>query len=300
MVSIGYVFESDDFIPKDESLLAEHLLKPDIIDMDIQPQPNSVVWTVRSDGVAPALTLIEDQEIFGWGAHILGGSFGAGDAVIESVAIIPDPGNTHDQVWFSVKRTVNGNTVRYIEFLEEDFDIGDDLEDAFFVDSGRTFTGPVDSITIPHLEGETISILADGEVVSDTTVGVAGVTALGGTYTKIHAGLPYTSDLETLRLEVRDARVGGTQQGRKSRIVKVVVRVDNSLGGQIGPDVAQLEPIIYRDATDLMDTTPPLLTGDIEVNFTGGYSRLGIILIRQEQPLPLTVLSLMPQTEVTR
>lgn len=131
---MAFDFNIDEYKAKDMTILSEHIVKNSIVDMDYQQSPYNILWCVRNDGVLLSFTREADQEVMAWARHILGGSFGAGDAVVESVAVIPGDGGD-DEVWVVVKRTIDGNTVRYVEYFKP-FDSGSEQEDAFFVDSG--------------------------------------------------------------------------------------------------------------------------------------------------------------------
>jgi len=110
---------------------------------------------------------------------VLGGAFGTGDAVVESVAIIPGDLD-EDQVWVAVKRTVNGATKRYVEFIR-DFEFGTDVSDAIFVDSSLTFTGVTSTLAGDEAADQTTITLADASSFSS-----AGAIKIGSeviTYT---------------------------------------------------------------------------------------------------------------------
>ena len=66
------------------------------------------------------------------------------------------------------------------------------------------------------------------------------------------------------------------------------------MGAKIGSGAGNLDIIPFRTPSDLMGSPPPLFTGDKIVPFTGGWDRHGYIRITQEQPLPLTVLAIIP------
>ena len=110
--------------------------------------------------------------------------------------------------------------------------------------------------------------------------------------TVIQAGLGYTASLLPVRFEAGAA--DGTAQGKKKRISKVTLRLHRSLGCKVGRDAAHLDELPFRDYGGLMDTPPPLFTGDKDVTFRGNYDTAGDVLIVQDQPLPLTVLAAMP------
>lgn len=310
VLAVGYEGERDTYIAEDRTLLADHITLSGIEELAYAREPHSVVWGVRNDGVLVGFTSVSAQSVFAWHRHILGGVFSTGNAVVESVGIIPapvgDPSSTgrtnipHDQVWLIVKRTIDGSTVRYVEFLEDDFADSDVLEDAFFVDSGLTYDGVAASVLsgLDHLEGETVQIVAGGAAHPDRTVSSGAVT-LNGSYTKAHIGLYPVAEVDTLNIEptVRT----GSAQGRKKRIPSVVLRFDRSLGGEVcsGPDLSSWDPIFFRSGGDPMDSPPPLFTGDKLMTLECGWARDARMKFRQSQPLPWNLVAIIPNVELS-
>lgn len=146
-----------------------------------------------------------------------------------------------------------------------------------------------------HLEGATVSALADGSEVTGLVV-TNGTVTLPTPASRAVIGLPYTSVLATQRLEA-GASIG-TAQSKVKRIHKLGLRLYASLGGKIGPSSTNLDLIPYRIGSDLMDEVPPILTGDTDVlGFPGGYETDGRIWVIADQPLPLTVVALYPELE---
>jgi hypothetical protein len=275
---ISYNFDIDGFIANDLTILSDHLPKDGdgIKSVFYQPEPNSIIWAVRNDGVLLGLTYHRDHEVIGWHRHVLGGT----DVEVESGAVIPSADEAEYEVWLSVKRTVNSSTVRYIERIKPIFD-GDVLEDAFFVDSGMTYDGAAaTSISgLSHLEGESVAVLADGVVISGHTV-ASGAITLASAASKVHVGLTFTPIIETMRFEGGSGE--GTAQGKSKRIHRVTARLHESVKFQIGPDSSH---------TDEIDETV-LTTDDVTVDFPGGYDEDSPIYITLDEPLPLTILSL--------
>ena len=288
-----FAFETDSYQAPDLTLLAEHVTRGGLVQLAYAREPDSTVWAVRADGELLGLTYQRTQDVVGWHRHILGGSFQGGPAQAESVATIPSPAGDHDQLWLAVARTIDGQTRRYVEFLEEAFDEGADPADAFFVDCGLTYAGaPATTVTgLDHLEGETVAVLADGAVHPDATV-VAGAVSLDRAASTVHAGLAYASKLQTMRFEAgsRD----GTAQGKTVRIHDVTVRLWNTLGARVGFD-DEVDTIPFRASSDPMDAPPRLFTGDKRIKFNKGYSRAPRVTVVQDQPLPLTVLAVLPK-----
>mgnify|MGYP003345655058 FL=1 len=137
-----------------------------------------------------------------------------------------------DLVYLVVKRHINGQDVRYIERMAPRLP-GKSLVEGVFLDSSLTYRGTAaDTISgLEHLEGETVNALADGNVVEDLTV-TNGEITLPFEAAVVHVGLPYTADLETLRLEFDAGQ--GTMQGRKKQISKLTLRLESTRGLEIG------------------------------------------------------------------
>lgn len=289
----AYVYEVDGFRSPDMNVLSDHVLSGGVKQFAYQQEPFSVVWFVRNDGQLVGLTYERDQDVVGWHRHILGGSFGSGDAVVESVAVIPTPSGDADEVWLIVKRTIDGATVRYVEYITPKFD-GTETTDAFFVDCGLTYDGAATTaITgLDHLEGETLSVLADGASHPDVVV-ASGAVTLSRQASVAHFGFSYDSNIKTLRIEAGAA--DGTAQGKTKRIHRVGVRLYKTLGLQFGPDADNLDVLPFRTSADAMGNPPALFTGDRSVNWNAGYDTEGVMYFRQSQPLPFTLLGVMPQ-----
>lgn len=290
---LAYVYEVDGFRSPDMTVLSEHVTKGGITVGDYQQEPWSIIWYIRGDGQIVGLTYERDQDVIGWHRHIIGGSFGSGNAIAESVGTIPNPDGTADEAWLIVKRTIDGVTRRYIEYIAPAFD-DDTTTNAFFVDCGLTYTGAgVTTISgLDHLEGETVSILANGATHPDRTV-VNGSITLVRSSTTVHVGLKYNSNAATLNIEAGSQ--DGTSQGKTKRIHRVTLRLYKTLGLKYGPNADNLDILSFRTAADDLGGPPALFTGDKTFNWNGFYETEGIVYFRQDQPLPFTLLGVFPQ-----
>jgi len=290
---LAYNFDVDGYVAPDMTILAEHITEGGITQMAYQQEPNQIIWMVRGDGQLIGLTYQREQQVTAWHRQIFGGSFGSGDAVCESVAVIPTD-DTEYQVWVIIKRTIDGSTVRYVEYINNlDFDETDDTS-FNFLDSALSYNGSATTTIsgLDHLEGETVSILADGATHPDKTVSSGSIT-LERSSTKVKVGLAYTSLLQTMRLDAGSQN--GTSQSKTKRIYEITARLYESIGIEIGPDLNNMERIPFRSSANPMDQGVGVFTGDKEVEFRGNYETDGFIYVRQDQPLPLTVLSLYPK-----
>ena len=212
-----------------------------------------------------------------------------GAAVVESITAIPS--GAEDQVYISVKRTINGATTRSVAYLKSLY-FNDDVEDAFFVDNGLSYdsTATTTISGLNHLEGETVQILADGAAHADKTISGGAIT-LDRSSSKVHIGYGYTSLVETLRMEA--GAEDGIAQGKIKRIHGVTARFFQTVGAELGPDLDNLDRLPFRDSSMSMDQAVPLFNGDKEISFPSGYDNDAKIVIRQTQPLPMTVLAIM-------
>lgn len=287
---LAYVFEVDGFRAPDMTLLSEHITAGGIDDMAYQQEPYSIVWAVRGDGMLLGFTYDREQDVLAWHKHPLGGT----DAAVESVATIPSADGTYDELWMTVRRTINGATVRTVEYMTRFPEEDDPQEDDFFVDCGLRYSGSAaDEMTgLWHLNGETVAILADGAAHPNATV-VNGKVTLDRNVTKAAIGLACPARGQTLRIEAGAA--DGTAQGKTKRIHRVVFRVQRSAGFKVGRDFDNLDSIPFRTSADDTGTAVPLFSGDKEVSWEPGYDKEGYICWKQDQPLPLTIVAIMPQ-----
>ena len=214
---------------------------------------------------------------------------------VESVATISGDLN-EDELWIISQRWVNGAVRRYVEcFSNFDFD-ETAPEDFKFVDSHLSYSGvAVSSLSgLDHLEGETVSILADGATHANKTVS-SGSISLDRASRKVTVGLPYNSVLQTMRIEGGAGQLEGTAQGKIKRISKIVLRLFETVGAKVGPSLDNLETVPFRTTSGAMDLpVSTFIAGDKEVEFSDDYNTDGFIFVKQDQALPLTVLALYP------
>ncbi len=290
---LAYNFDVDGYIAPDLTILAEHVTKGGITEMAYQEEPLAIIWCVRDDGELVALTYQREQEVVAWHRHVFGGAFGSGKAVCESVAVIPTEDSEYE-LYMIIKRTINGSTKRYVEYLNT-FDFDETDNTSFnFLDSQLSYSGSAATTIsgLSHLEGQTVSVLADGATHPDKTVSSGSIT-LDRSASDVKVGLGYTSLLKTMRIDA--GAQNGTSQAKTKRIYEVTARLYESVGVEIGPDLDNMERVPFRTSADPMDQGIPPFTGDKEVEFRGNYDTDGFMIVRQTQPLPLTILSLYPR-----
>ncbi|MFM9863670.1 MAG: ubiquitin-activating E1 FCCH domain-containing protein [Micropepsaceae bacterium] len=282
------------YAPIDVLELADHLtLSSTITRVAWAKNPASLLWALRSDGTLIALTYRREEKIYAWTKHPMNG-------FVESIAVIPsNDGGRTDDLWLIVRRTIDNQTRRYVEFLGAPFEPAhpEDKDQMGFLDSALRYSGPATSTLsgLFHLEGQSVKVVTGGALHTDRVV-TGGKITLDKAADNVWAGLAYTSRLRTLRLDVPAM---GTAQGKTKRIPRLTVRVLNAIGGAAGPgDESTLEELVRRDQTDAMDDSPPMRSGDVDVFLASDFDLDGRIAIVQADPMPLDILSIMPQIAV--
>lgn len=300
----AYNWQVDGYMADDLSVISEHITVGGIVDMAYQAEPQSIIWAVRQDGTLLSCTYDKSQEVIGWARHRLGGDGAISDiysqaySKVESIATIPSSAGTADQLWLLVTRTINGVVTKSIEYLSYLYLNSEETGERFFVDSGSIYSGsPATVISgLSWLEGATVSVLADGAAHPNKVVSGGSIT-LDRAASVVHVGLGYLSDMWTMRINM-DLK-SGTAQGKVKRITKVVLRLFQTLGLKYGPSSEKLDTLTFRKTSDKMGVAPPYLDDDTrELLWNEGYTKAGRMYFRQDQPLPMTILAVMPILDV--
>ena len=228
-----------------------------------------------------------------------------GHSVVESVAVIPGTngsGQVHDstsrdEVWVQVKRTINGNTVRYVEFQERDYEDDQNADDAVYSDSCITYdSSSASTITgLTHLEGQTVKIWADNAIQADKVVS-SGSISLDVAASVVQIGLSYTHKLKTLKIEGGNA--AGTSVGRTKRINGLTFVLLNSHTIEYGSTASDLDKNDFREVSDAMDSATPLFTGELFVEFEGNWQTDPRVCVVSDDPAPFTLLAIAPEVKI--
>ncbi|KKL59798.1 hypothetical protein LCGC14_2211720 [marine sediment metagenome] len=145
---------------------------------------------------------------------------------------------------------------------------------------------------LDHLEGKAVDCLADGSVITSLTVSGGSIT-LPRKFSRVHVGLKYISDVETLNIEIPD----GTIQGFLKKIPSVAIHFLRSRGIFVGPNKDNLFEMKQREFEEIGDPTA-LITGYKEMYLSPDWNSNGRVFLREKDPLPLTILSIVPTFEV--
>jgi hypothetical protein len=297
-------FTIDRYKAEDITVLSEHIFdgsevlgdteqeQRDIVDWAYQQQRDSLVWCVLSDGTLASLVFNRERGVIAWTPHYIGG-----DAVVEAVQSIPSPDGRTDDAWFIVRRTVNGQPQRSIEYMTDYRLVKKGAAEAVHVDCSVTYRGaPANVITgLAHMEGKTVSICVDGSNHPDKTV-VGGQVTLDRTGSLVHVGYRFVSRMQTMRLEVQGG--GGTSQTARKGIAEVWLRLQSTVGGRVGPNFERMDEIRTLDPRKPVGTPPTLYSGDYTLQFPGGFETDAYVCFEQRMPLPATLVAIILRVQI--
>jgi hypothetical protein len=281
------------YITDDLSVNNPEIIEEGIVQSDVMDDPYIVRWDVTTDGRLVGLSEENNQNVVGWHEHCTGERVDGTYDTFESIAVIPSTNG--DQLWAVVNRRVGEDTFRYIEYMEAGKP--NEGDNYFYVDSGIKYTGALTTVIsgLDHLENEDVQVLADGRV--QTVAAVSGVTiTLPTVAQKVYVGKAYNSDLSPMLVDfgARD----GTSQGKKKRIHELVVRLYRTLQLKYGDSFDNLKTMIFSETSTIENNEPvlfaPTRPKDKIVGFSSSWDD-GNICIRQDQPLPATIVMLAPR-----
>lgn len=143
-----------------------------------------------------------------------------------------------------------------------------------------------------HLEGKTVAIAADGSVEPQQTV-VSGAVTLEHPASVVHVGLPYECDLETLDINIQGAE---TVRDLTKNIAGVTFITQETRGLMAGPDAEHLNEYTVREFEDY-DAPADYLEEAPYLYITNTWNKHGRVFVRQADPLPITILGVIPGVE---
>ena len=295
-----YDFNTDNLLANDVTILAEHITQSGIVDMTFHREPYNVLWCALANGYLLGFTYNRAQNVTGWHRHKLGGDYqDSGYGIVESVQVIPSYDGSRDDLWLVVKRTINGQTKRFIEYLDKGYMDGEAQSSCFYLDAGKSINQSSSTTVtgLNYLEGQEVGLLTNGAIHVNKTVSSGQVT-LDIASTIIQVGLPFTPILTTMKIEGGSQQ--GTAQGKKKKITEVMLRLYNSGGVQVGTGLGSYPytDVTQRNTNTPMGTPEPLITDDVRVSIDSPITQAGTLTVTSDEHLPITVIALSPTVEV--
>jgi hypothetical protein len=286
LFELTYNSQELDFGSAELTKLAPEIGQPSIIKLAAQRQPDTRIHCVRGDGKVAVLCYDPIENLQGW---VLVESTGA-SGVVEDAFILP--GDEETLVYYSVKRTINGATVRYLEkvALESECQGGtlNKQADSFITYEGSSTT----TITgLDHLEGEDVVVWGDGKDQGTFTVSSGSITLTTAVSNAV-VGLGYTADYKSSKLGY------GAQQGtplNKKKIIRdlgVIMSNTHYQGLQYGADFDNLNALPLVEDGKITDADTIWANYDKQTfPFDGVWDTDSRLCLRAQAPKPCTLLA---------
>ena len=299
-----------DYAATDLTDIIPEIGEPEIVRMAIQRQPDTRLHCVRSDGTVGMLVREPDNEVLAW----IDIETRSGDS-IEDVIVLP--GTIEDAVYYVVKRTINGATVRHLEkWALESETVGGTLNKQ--ADAFAEFTNPVATDSIPagtcsHLVGETVVVWADGLCLKDSngdiatfTVesdgSVASLTHDGASYSATTGivGLAYRGRFKSTKLAYASQLGTALTQRKRQSHLGLVMRNTHAQGVKYGPDFDTLDDLPLIEEGAPVDTDSIHSEYDMDMfEFPGGWKPDSRLCLEMNAPRPATIMGVVVGLEET-
>lgn len=284
---MAYSYETDSYGGNDLTLLAKHIIENvQIVDSAYKQEPDSTIYFVRSDGSIACLSYIMEQKVYAWSTIETQGK-------IEAVAAVQE--GDEDIIYLVVQREINGVTVRNIEYLAKNPAKSNNPDDYIMLDNAIEYSTAEKSsgeteIDAAELAGEKVTVIGDGRMYSGLTVSQDGTVTLPAAVQHAFIGLPYRSIVELPNVEIKTG--DGTMQGRKKQISNCILRLSNSLGGMVGPDINTMDLMNFDEQNAVSNIK--LFTGDKYMTLPiGGFNNEGRVIIVTDEPYPFNLLAVV-------
>lgn len=313
----SYDFREDSFKTSDLNYFADEFFKNTPYgevarpkEMCYQSVEHSIIWFNCTDSLV-GLTRNREYSVFAWHRHYLGGVLtGSSAPKINSLCNITV--NGIDEVYMAVKRTIDGNTVIYLERMGYEFDASSlDAQNTtntsfiqkypIYMDCAciRDVTGtPTTTWSFPELEGAVVSIIADGNYIGEMTVGAAGALVTASAYEFLMVGFNYETRIVPIALQ--NNALFGSGLGQIKRIDEVTMLFNRTVGAKFGilsnDDTLQL--INFRPSSTPGSSPTPLFTGEKIFKLTAAYEKRQNLMIVQDVPLPFQLTAIIAKGQL--
>ena len=290
-----YNFYANVYTGSDITIISSHLFFGfQLTEWGWVEEPYKTVWAVRNDGALLCLTFIKEQEFIAWTHHMTLGSFKSVCTIVEAASA-----GFQNFLYTVVQRTVNAQTVKYIEYFPER-PVSNSAQDYWTVDAAVAYSGPpVSSFSgAQFLAGLTVTGLADGSPITPFVMPATGNFTLPAPASNVKIGIGFTCNLQTLYIDLGQPTV----QTKMKAMPSVALRVTQTLGLKIGSDASNLvvmkDLVVGNVGSMTNERVTGLVTGDAMTFLDPKWQEAGQVYVRQDQPYPASVLGFIPRVAV--
>lgn len=290
---LAYSVEANDYVSQEISRYNPTILNAGVTICAVQRIPDTRIWNVMDDGTVVCLTYEKTEDVIAWTTFET-------DGFVEDVVVLPNVDG--DDVYFIMRRTINGVTKRYRERLSYDSEamggtnnyIADSFKEQDVV-ATATITG------LSHLEGKDVVVWAAGEPVLDANLDPATFTVTAGQITlpapvtgRVIVGLPYEGRWKSTKLAYA-AQTGTAMSQRKNVLaVSPILYATHNKAALFGTSFdGNMDPI--NQVFEMEDLGAAMLDTDRDYDYDafpveGDWSPDARLCIKFRSPLPATVL----------
>ncbi len=309
MFGFGVTQEAyNDYDTVELTILTPDMLKAGVRSIAIQRQPDTRIHCALDDGTVAILTYEPKEEVLAWSKWTT-------DGEVERCMTLP--GVEEDQVFYHVKRTINGETKRYLEQWAFESACQGDTGLSWLADCAisNTDTGSRSTISVPHLAGKSVTGWANDtgqgnsygkDLTPDDTGGDQQLLSIdtGGDLTltdsglkHVVVGLPYESNFKSTKLAY--AARGATAMTLMKRVNALALILHQTHNNAIfaGGDSGHLDPLprVFDDGAEVdADKIYPELD-KYAYPFDGEWDEDSRLHVRGKAPRPATVMAVLPK-----
>jgi hypothetical protein len=268
-----FTYTEASYVSSEVNLLAPHITNAPVAMAsqtgDVDNEGN-YLYVVNGDGSMGVFITNRAEKVMAWTKYTT-----AGD--IMDVAVV------EDVVYMYVKRTINSSTVYYVEALDNNY----------YTDASKQVTQSSSTSVsgLAHLNGQECRVRADSAIMANATPSGGSIT-LSRAATNIEVGLNYDVTIKTMPSAI------GLQSGpvstKKRRISRVSAQLHQSSGLKINGKAVPNKSF----GANVLGQAPESFTG-IKTLPVLGYSKTAQVTVTQTDPLPLTLLGLTVELQVT-
>jgi hypothetical protein len=264
-----YTDTEGSYVAENLTLLASHLMENPIDFVKRRASSTSesdLLIVVNETGSARMCSIIRSQEIVAWTRITTGGDFIA-------------CGLDDDEIYFIVKRVINGST----KYFLEKFDADHKLDASVRVTAGL----PTNTVTAAHLPSTEVTAFADDADLGDITLNGSGVGTISRNASDYYeVGLNHLPDAISMPIE-QDFQEG-TSIGNKKRIVEATLELRDTSYIEVNEN-----RVAFRKfGSDLLDKPPTKFTGRVTEEGILGYSDKAQLRITQSRPGSMDLLGI--------
>lgn len=278
-----------------------------IVRMDVQRKPDTRLHCVRADGTVLICVMNRTEDVLAWTMVTTSGS-------VEDVVVLPAiSGNTDDQVYYVVKRTINGSTVRYLEKWALEIDCRGDLSYCNLADAYVKYSGVATKFItgLSHLEGQQVVVWADGADVgtidtarpwTQTYTVSGGQITLATPASNVTVGLGYTAQFQSMKLGSISQAGSPLSQQKQIPEVGLVLVDTHPKGIKFGPTLDDTGPSRMDDMPSMekgapVGTATRVSYDDQPIPFPGTWTTDLRVCLQAQAPRPAGVLGITPEVE---